>query len=273
MINSQIGKNRSGLGKKSRKIALTSAVLIASASFSMNASAADVLAYWDFGSVTSGTLLTADSGALSVTQANAANASDVIAFNGVTSNVSLFGGTTINNITLTSTGKSDTAGSALAPQSTNNNGATLIFTINTIGYNAPILSYASQGTGTGFKDQNWAYSIDNGATFTSFTDITSIPGSFALETIDFSTISGLSNITNAMFRLTLTGATTTTLANGTIADSGNNRFDNLQFDANSLTSGITTLTWAPVGTSTAWDTTSANWKQGAHHGAVVRKSG
>lgn len=101
------------------------------------------------------------------------------------------------------------------------NGKAAVFKFSMTGYQDLVVSYASQRTSTGFTTQAWDYSTD-GSTWTAIQSVTgtAIPSSFAVITL--STITGLNNATTAYLRLTTTGAT---------AASGNNRFDNIQFNA------------------------------------------
>ncbi|MBS1595487.1 MAG: hypothetical protein JST90_14315 [Bacteroidetes bacterium] len=104
------------------------------------------------------------------------------------------------------------------------NGKYIIFKFSMTGYQNLVVSYATQGTSTGFNTQTWEYSTD-GTTWTTAQAIGSIPTSFGLKTL--STITGLDNATNAYLRLTPTGASSA---------SGNNRIDNIQFNATALPS-------------------------------------
>jgi len=93
--------------------------------------------------------------------------------------------------------------------------------VNLTGYADPILTFATQRTGTGFNSNQVAYSTDN-TTFTNFLSPYNAPTSFALQTFDFSSINVLDGAATAYFRITLNGAT---------SGAGNNRFDNIQINA------------------------------------------
>ena len=109
------------------------------------------------------------------------------------------------------------------------NGKSIIFSLSVSGYQNLILTYATVRTSTGFTDQNWLYSND-GTTFTSFSTIngSSIPtpsgsitsSSYAVETVNFSSITALNNDSLIYIELTLSGGTG-------VSD----RFDNIQFNA------------------------------------------
>ena len=107
----------------------------------------------------------------------------------------------------------------------------ITFSLSMSGYQDLILSYATTRTSTGFTDQIWSYSTDDSA-FTPFTTIngaSSIPvastptsASYAVDIVDFSTVSSLNNDSTIWIRLTLNGASGST---------GADRFDNIQFNA------------------------------------------
>ena len=189
--------------------------------FEASSASAALLAYWDFnvGGV-GGTAQTANTAPTSLA---ATTGSGTLTYTGTSTAPSYFSGTTVNGVT------GETAGSAYSPvggtQSGSvyaNNGSAIQFSLSLTGYTAPVVTYATQRTSTGFTTQAWSYSTDGGTTFTTLTSITSIPTAFATQTIDFSGVSALANLSTALFRVTLTGAT---------AAAGNNRFDNIQFNS------------------------------------------
>lgn len=98
-----------------------------------------------------------------------------------------------------------------------NNGRNLTLSLSTLGYTNIIVTFASQGTATGFTSNQFQYSLD-GITFIDF-GVPYVPGTtFALFTFDLSSIASLNNNSNAAFRIVFNGATSA---------SGNNRIDNL----------------------------------------------
>ena len=98
------------------------------------------------------------------------------------------------------------------------------FGFSTVGFGADlVLSYTTRGTATGFNAQDWSYSTD-GVNYTSFSTIGGITTSFAIKTIDFSA-AGLAGQSNVHIRVTFNGATNT---------GGNNRLDNVQFNATAI---------------------------------------
>ncbi len=149
-----------------------------------------------------------------------------------------FAGTGLNNVS--SGGTADTAGSALAIVSNASNGAFLDFSLNTSGHNAPVLTYETQRSASGATSQAFSYSTDGGATFTAFTAVTSIATAFSLQTVDFSSVTGLANDATVDIRMTFTGATTTT---------GNNRLDDVQFNAGLVGAASGILTYDPTATA------------------------
>lgn len=133
----------------------------------------------------------------------------------VATNVTNFGGTTINAQAGTA------AGQALALQngvSGVNNGAFIQFAVSTINFTSVSVSYATQRSDTGFTTQELFYSL-NGTTFTSAGTV-SVATAFAPQTFNLSGVTGLNNNASSTFRIVFTGGTIT-------ATQGNNRIDNL----------------------------------------------
>jgi hypothetical protein len=141
--------------------------------------------------------------------------SGTLVTNFVAANV-LFAAGTTNNARL-----GDIAGQALSLQGgtgTTNNGRNITVNVSTLGFTNIIVSFATQGTSTGFNLNQFQYSLD-GITFTDFgapfvpaTAFGTLPIVFTL-----SSIVGLNNNPNAAFRIVFNGATSST---------GNNRIDN-----------------------------------------------
>jgi hypothetical protein len=115
----------------------------------------------------------------------------------------------------------DPAGQALSLQggsSTANNGRNLTFNVSMLGFSNIVVSFATQGTSTGFNNNQFQYSLD-GVTFVNFgpayvpaTAFGSVPLVFTL-----SSIVGLNDNPNAAFRIIFNGASSAT---------GTNRIDN-----------------------------------------------
>lgn len=155
------------------------------------------------------------------------------------SNITSFGGSTVNAV------NDDIAGSALALQGGGatgaiaNNGNYLQATANLTGFQNIGFSFATQRTSTGFNNDQFQYSTD-GTTFFNFGNAYNPnlppPNTVVLTTqsFDLSSIAGLNNNANAAFRIVFDGATSA---------GGNNRLDNLIISGSPL--GGTPIT-APV---------------------------
>src|SRR5215213_9590641 len=136
----------------------------------------------------------------------------------------LFAAGTTNNAR-----QGDIAGQALSLQGGTgnaNNGRNLTFNVSTLGFSNIIVSFATQGTSTGFNSNQFQYSLDGisfidfGSPFTPATAFGSVPIVFSLAAIV-----GLNNNPNAAFRIVFNGATSST---------GNNRIDNIVVEGTSV---------------------------------------
>ena len=128
----------------------------------------------------------------------------------------LFAAGTTNNARL-----GDIAGQALSLQggtSNANNGHHITFNVSTLGFANIVVSFATQGTSTGFNNNQFQYSLDGitfvdfGPAYTPATAFGSIPLVFTLTGIV-----GLNDNANAAFRIVFNGASSST---------GTNRIDN-----------------------------------------------
>lgn len=137
----------------------------------------------------------------------------------------LFAAGTTNNARL-----GDAAGQALSLQGgtgTANNGRNITFSVSTLGFSNIIVSFATQGTSTGFNSNQFQYSLDGidfvdfGPPFTPASVFGAVPVVFSLTSII-----GLNNNPNAAFRIVFNGATSST---------GNNRIDNIVVEGTSGT--------------------------------------
>jgi hypothetical protein len=135
----------------------------------------------------------------------------------------LFAAGTTNNARL-----GDPAGQALSLQggtSVANNGRNLTFNVSTTGFSNIIVSFATQGTSTGFNSNQFQYSLDGinfidfGSPYVPATAFGSLPLVFSLVSI-----AGLDNNPTAAFRIVFNGATSST---------GNNRIDNIVVEGTS----------------------------------------
>jgi hypothetical protein len=129
----------------------------------------------------------------------------------------LFAAGTTNNARL-----GDVAGQALSLQGgtgTANNGRNITFNVSTLGFASIVVSFATQGTSTGFNSNQFQYSLD-GITFVDFGTLYTPASAFGSLPLVFSLVSivGLNNNPNAAFRIIFNGATSST---------GTNRLDNL----------------------------------------------
>jgi hypothetical protein len=128
-----------------------------------------------------------------------------------------FSGTGLNAGTGFST--TTTGAAALALLNTTANGKAAVFRFSMAGFQDLAVSYVTQRTTTGFTTQTWAFSTD-GTNWTDHQTLSTLPTTFATQTL--TTITGLNGAADAYLRLTVTGAT---------GASGNNRLDNIQFNA------------------------------------------
>lgn len=137
----------------------------------------------------------------------------------------LFAAGTTNNAR-----QGDAAGQALSLQGGTgvaNNGRNITFNVSTVGFSNIVVSFATQGTSTGFNSNQFQYSLD-GINFVDFgppyvpaTTFGAVPLVFSLATI-----AGLNNNPDAAFRIVFNGATSST---------GSNRIDNFVVEGTSET--------------------------------------
>ena len=128
--------------------------------------------------------------------------------------------------TLVNARQGDPALQALSLVGNANNGQSITFSVSTVGFGDIRVSFATQRTSTGFNNNQFQYSLD-GITFINFQAPFNPAASFSLIAFDLSSISGLNNNPNAVFRIVFNGATSAT---------GNNRLDNLVVEGTSLES-------------------------------------
>ena len=208
--------------------------------FSGNISGQTIISGWDF-QTSPGTAVLASPNTPTLFNANVG--SGTLYLNGTNSastwlpstELNAFGGTGLNgggstglSSIITSPACLAIVGGAASPTA---NGKSMVFKVNMSAYQNLIISYATQKTSTGFNSQVWEYST-NGTTWFPIGTISTIPAAFAVQTL--TAISGLNGISNALVRLTVTGATNAT---------GNNRLDNIQFNATLIP--VPTLTASP----------------------------
>jgi len=138
-----------------------------------------------------------------------------------------FGGTAVNTAgTDFSTVTSGAGALTLVNQSAN--GQFAVFRFSMDGFTDLSISFAAQRTATGFTEQVWEWSLDGLSynpigTIVSGTTAGALQDTFANTGIlSLGGITGLDNAADAYVRVTFNGAT---------AASGNNRVDNIQFNA------------------------------------------
>ena len=194
---------------------------------------ADLVAGWDFQTTTNGGTATAvspntpkqytanfGSGGLFLNGQNGSSDWFVPATGSTATELNAFTGTAIN----AGTGFSTTTSGAAALALLNNtaNGKSAVFRFSMAGFQDLVVSYATQRTSTGFSSQAWSFSTD-GLNWTDHQTISGLPTSFATQTLG--SITGLNGATDAYLRLTVSGASTA---------NGNNRIDNIQFNATAV---------------------------------------
>jgi hypothetical protein len=138
----------------------------------------------------------------------------------------LFAAGTTNNAR-----QGDAAGQALSLQGGTglaNNGHHITFNVSTLGFSNIVVSFATQGTSTGFNNNQFQYSLD-GINFVDFSPPYTPLTAFGSVPLMFSLVSivGLNDNPNAAFRIVFNGATTST---------GNNRIDNIVVEGTSAPS-------------------------------------
>ena len=147
----------------------------------------------------------------------------------LTSNINvaniLFAAGTTNNAR-----QGDVAGQAISLQGGSgvaNNGRNITFNVSTVGFSNIVVSFATQGTSTGFNSNQFQYSLD-GINFVDFGPPYVPAATFGAVPLVFSlaAIAGLNNNPNAAFRIVFNGATSST---------GTNRIDNFVVEGTSAT--------------------------------------
>lgn len=203
-----------------KKIALLLIAMVVS--LGLFAQTQQTLAFFSFNALDSApntqTLIMADGGlqtdaALYLNGANGSSSWDPV------TQLNSFAGTTYNALTGT------LAGRDLALRNSTSNGNSLVFKLSTIGFQNLVLTYAFKRTATGFNNCEWSYSTD-GANFTpvitkTYTAAVSY-GAETVETVDMSGVTALNEQATVYVKLTVSGCT---------SGSGNNRIDNVQFNA------------------------------------------
>ena len=144
--------------------------------------------------------------------------------NFISSNIQFAAGTTTN------ARLGDPASQALSLQggtSNANNGRNITINVSTVGFSNIVVSFATQGTSTGFNSNQFQYSLD-GTNFIDFGSTYVPAAAFGAVPVVFSltSIVGLNDNPNAAFRIIFNGATSST---------GNNRIDNIVVEGTTIT--------------------------------------
>jgi len=125
--------------------------------------------------------------------------------------------------------------SALALVDSAANGKSVVFAISMTNLQNLTIGFQARRTASGYTNHEWAYST-NGTSFTTFTTTNTAPSVvnvWEAKTVDFSSVSALTNQATVYIKLTVTGATSGT---------GNNRFDDFVFQASPYSTGNTVAT-------------------------------
>ena len=177
---------------------------------------------------------------MAASQAALADELAVWNFNDSNLNVDRGSGTLTSNInvvnllfaagTTTNARQGDIAGQALSLQGGSgvaNNGRDITFNVSTVGFSNIVVSFATQGTSTGFNSNQFQYSLDGinfidfGPPYVPATTFGAVPFVFSLAAI-----TALNNNPNAAFRIVFNGATSST---------GTNRIDNFVVEGTNAT--------------------------------------
>lgn len=128
-----------------------------------------------------------------------------------------FGGTTINDPRTTSI-----AGNSLVLVNSSANNFHMVLKFSMKGLKNAEISFATRGTTAGFNSHQWAWSID-GLTFNDFgVNTANTSTTFELRNLSLASIPQINNMDSVFLRLTIDGASEA---------NGNNRFDNIQINA------------------------------------------
>ncbi|HEY5296762.1 MAG TPA: hypothetical protein VIK59_02455 [Verrucomicrobiae bacterium] len=132
-------------------------------------------------------------------------------------------GTSVNAFSGSEASSKISPGTALSLKNSSANGNSIIFSLDMLGYQDLVLIFATRGSSTGFNTHVWSYSTD-GTTYVTLTgNNTAVTTSdFVTKTVDFTSFSALNDDASIFIKLTVNGAG---------SSSGDNVFDNIQFNA------------------------------------------
>jgi hypothetical protein len=211
---------------------------------------ADFLLGWDFQTTTNGgtSLAAQDAAQPKVFQRNVGvvngflyldgtnSSSNWTSSSGASREINAFAGTNVNATNGLSTTTTSPAAFALVNTTANNK--SIVFKFDMSGYKDLVISLAAQRTGTGFTSQVWEGS-SNGTTWSSIGTLVSgttsgtIRDTFAnTGVLTLASFANVDNASTAFVRVTFSGATSA---------SGNNRIDNIQFNATAVPEPTTGL--------------------------------
>ncbi|BBO32385.1 PEP-CTERM sorting domain-containing protein [Lacipirellula parvula] len=188
-----------------------------------SAAHAALIANWNFNTLSIATASTPGSGGVPTTLA-ASSGSGTLNLAGYLGTVDDFGGTTINAV---GADPAEESLSLVAGTNFPGNGTPVDFSFSTLGLEDVVLTYAHQRTATGYTTNAWSFSTDGGGSFTPVVTnvLPAAATTFAavgVVSVDFSAFPAIENKSSVIVRFVGTGAT---------AAAGNNRLDNVQFNA------------------------------------------
>lgn len=234
----------------------------------MPVSRADLIAGWDFQTTTTGGTAVAaapatpksyvanfGAGTMFLNGTEGSSNWFVPATGSTNTELTAFGGTTVNAGPGFSTSTTNGALAVLGGAGNAANGKSAVFKFNMTGFQDLVVTYATQRTSTGFSTHAWDYSTD-GSTWSAVQTVTGAAIPTAFGTVTLPTVTALNNLPNVYLRATFTGAT---------ASSGNNRLDNFQFNAGTFVPVGTTYTWTGTGAGGTW----TNGQQGSFNTAYA----
>ncbi len=180
---------------------------------------AATIAHWNFNALSTASAATPGSGTVPTTL-SASLGSGTLVLSSWAGTVDDFAGSSLN------AQPGDAAGASLSLIAASGspypgNGSSILLEFSMLQWRDPVLSFATQGTATGFNSNQVAWSL-NGSDFTDFGAAYSPSASYSLQSFDLSAVDSLDGAATAYLRITFDGAT---------GASGNNRIDNLTLSA------------------------------------------
>jgi hypothetical protein len=186
-----------------------------------------LVASWNFNSLSIASASSPGSGG-APTSISASSGSGILGLSNWSGTVDDFSGSSLN---ANGSDPAEESLSLIAGSGTAGNGSHILIEFSMSGMSNPILSFATQGTATGFNSVQLAWSTD-GSNFTDHDAAYNPAASYGLQSFDLTDINALDDTATAYLRLTFDGAT---------GSSGNNRIDNIQ--VNAIPESSTALMW------------------------------